>query len=60
MGGTSARQCRDSGWGHVHDFVCHISKLVDVRGGISRGEDDPDVGGEPLEKEFTNEGVGIG
>ena len=56
----SVRDGRNSGCGYLHNFVGHVSELVEVHGSISGGENHPDVGREALQEQFTKEGVGVG
>ena len=49
----------DCGCGYFHHLVCNVRKLVQVHGLVSRGQDHPNVGREPLEEELAEKGVGI-
>ena len=55
----SVRDGGNSGCGYLHNFVSHVSESVEVHGGISGGENHPDIGREALQEQFTQEGVGV-
>ena len=58
--GAGVSDSGNSRCGYLHNFVSHVSKFVEAHGGISRGENHPNVGREALQKKFAEKGVVVG
>ena len=57
---TGVGDSRNSGCGYLNDFISHVCKFADVRGGVGGGENHPNVEGKALQEKFTEEEVGHG